>query len=129
MIGGPPNEEPPVSQDPELYRKLVEASADGLWLLDEEGTTVLYNPRMAELLGRTPEQMERLSAFDVHDEEGKVQFAQHLAAARAGHPGHFDREAKYYKLDGTPVWVMVSFRPVHDTDGSLIGFLHQYSDY
>ncbi len=118
-----------MSQDPELYRKLVEASADGLWLLDEDGTTVLYNPRMAELLGRTPEQMEGLSAFDVHDQEGKVQFAQHLAAARAGHPGHFDREAKYYKLDGTPVWVMVSFRPVHDTDGSLIGFLHQYSDY
>ena len=118
-----------MSQDPELYRKLVEASADGLWLLDEEGTTLLYNPRMAELLGRTPTQMEGLSAFDVHDEEGKKEFAQHLAAARAGHPGHFDREAKYYKPDGTPVWVLVSFRPVHDTDGSLIGFLHQYSDY
>ncbi|MGH3348103.1 MAG: PAS domain-containing protein [Nocardioides sp.] len=118
-----------MSQDPELYRKLVEASADGLWLLDEAGTTVLYNPRMAELLGRTPEQMEGLSAFDVHDDVGKVQFAQHLAEARAGHPGHFDREAKYYKPDGTPVWVMVSFRPVHDTDGTLIGFLHQYADY
>ncbi|HEX6148463.1 PAS domain-containing protein [Nocardioides sp.] len=118
-----------MSQDPELYRKLVEASADGLWLLDEHGTTILYNPRMAELLGRTPAQMEGLSAFDVHDEEGKVEFAQHLAEARAGHPGHFDREAKYYKPDGTPVWVLVSFRPVHDIDGSLIGFLHQYSDY
>ena len=81
-----------MSQDPELYRKLVEVSADGLWLLDEQGSTILYNPRMGELLGRTPEQMEGLSAFDVHDDEGKKEFAQHLAAARAGHPGHFDRE-------------------------------------
>jgi two-component system sensor histidine kinase/response regulator len=118
-----------VSADAELYRTLVEASADGLWLLDDEGRTLLYNPRMAELLGRTPEQMEGLSAFDVHDEQGKVDFARHLADARAGHPGHFDKEAMYLKPDGTPVWVLVSFRPVRDADGAFLGFLHQYSDY
>ena len=118
-----------MSIDAELYRTLVEASADGLWLLDEEGTTLLYNPRMAELLGRTPEEMEGLSGFDVHDEQGKVEFARHLAQARAGHPGHFDKETKYIKPDGTPVWVLMSFRPVHDSDGTFLGFLHQYSDY
>ncbi len=118
-----------MSVDAELYRTLVEASADGLWLLDDEGRTLLYNPRMAELLGRTPEQMEGLSAFDVHDEQGKLEFARHLAEARAGHPGHFDKETKYIKPDGTPVWVLMSFRPVHDTDGTFLGFLHQYSDY
>ena len=118
-----------MSVDAELYRTLVEASADGLWLLDDEGRTLLYNPRMAELLGRTPEEMEGLSAFDVHDEQGKVDFARHLAEARAGHPGHFDREAMYLKPDGTPVWVLVSFRPVRDADGTFLGFLHQYSDY
>ena len=119
----------PVSVDAELYRTLVEASADGLWLLDDEGRTLLYNPRMAELLGRTPEQMEGLSAYDVHDEQGKVEFARHLTEARAGHPGHFDKETKYIKPDGTPVWVLMSFRPVHDPDGTFLGFLHQYSDY
>jgi two-component system sensor histidine kinase/response regulator len=129
MMVGTPVEEPPMSVDAELYRTLVEASADGLWLLDDEGRTLLYNPRMAELLGRTPEQMEGLSAFDVHDDQGKVEFARHLAEARAGHPGHFDREAKYLKPDGTPVWVLVSFRPVRDAAGTFLGFLHQYSDY
>ena len=118
-----------MSVDAELYRTLVEASADGLWLLDDEGRTLLYNPRMAELLGRTPEQMEGLSAFDVHDEPGQGRVRPSPAEARAGHPGHFDKEAKYLKPDGTPVWVLVSFRPVRDAGGHVPGFLHQYSDY
>ena len=73
-----------------------------MWLLDGDGRTLLSNPRMAELLGRTPEQMEGLSAYDVHDERGKVQFAAHLARARAGDPGHNDLETMYLRLDGDP---------------------------
>ena len=79
-------------EESELYRKLVDASTDGLWLLDGDGRSMLFNPRMAELLGRTPEQMEGLSAYDVHDEAGKAQFAAHLERAKAGDPGHNDLE-------------------------------------
>ena len=64
-----------MSEHAALYRKLVDASTDGLWLLDERGRTLVFNPRMAELLGRTPEQMEGLSAFEVHDAQGKHEFA------------------------------------------------------
>ncbi len=113
----------------ELYRKLVEASTDGLWLLDGDGKTLLSNPRMAELLGRTPEQMEGLSAFDVHDDAGKVQFAGHMERARAGEPGHDDIETMYLRLDGTPIWLLASYRPILADDGSTLGFLHRFSDY
>ncbi len=112
-----------------LYRKLVDASTGGLWLLDGEGNTLLFNPRMAELLGRTPAQMEVLNAFDVHDAQGKVEFASHLARARGGDPGHDDMETMYVRLDGTPVWLLASWRPIHADDGQTIGYLHQYSDY
>ena len=115
--------------DPELYRKLVDASTGGVWLLDGEGNTLLFNPRMAELLGRTPEQMAGLSAFDVHDEQGRREFAAHLEKARAGDPGHDDMETMYLKPDGSPVWLMASWRPVHDDEGTTLGYLHQYSDY
>ncbi len=116
-------------EESELYRKLVDASTDGLWLLDGDGQTLLFNPRMAELLGRTPEQMKGLSAYDVHDEAGKVQFAAHMERARAGDPGHHDRESMYLRLDGTPIWLMTSWRPIHDDDGCVVGYLHRYSDY
>ena len=115
--------------DLELYRKLVDASTGGVWLLDGEGNTLLFNPRMAELLGRTPEQMEGLSAFEVHDEQGRREFAAHLEKARGGDPGHDDMETMYVRPDGTPVWLMGSWRPVRDDDGTTLGYLHQYSDY
>ncbi|MGZ5400978.1 MAG: PAS domain-containing protein, partial [Nocardioides sp.] len=115
-------------EESELYRKLVDASTDGLWLLDGHGQTMLFNPRMAELLGRTPEQMEGLSAFDVHDEAGRVQFAAHLERVRSGDPGHHDLETMYLRPDGTPIWLLGSCRPIHDGDAT-IGYLHRFSDY
>ncbi len=125
----PPEGPCAVPEDLELYRKLVDASSGGVWLLDGEGDTLLFNPRMAELLGRTPEQMKGLSAFDVHDEQGRQEFAVHLERARAGDPGHDDMETMYLQPDGTPVWLLASWRPVRDDDGRTLGYLHQYSDY
>ena len=115
--------------DPRLFRYLVEASTDGIWLLDGDGRTLWSNPQMARLLGRTPEEMEGLSAYDVHDEVGRTQFARHMAAARAGDPGHDDMETMYLRPDGEPIWLLTSWRPVHDDDGAVVGYLHRYTDY
>jgi len=115
--------------DPRLFRYLVEASTDGIWLLDEEGRTLWSNACMAELLGRTTAEMVGLSAYDVHDEDGKEQFAAHMAEARAGDPGHDDLETRYLRPDGEPIWLLTSWRPVHDDDGGVVGYLHRYTDY
>ncbi len=115
--------------DPRLFRYLVEAGSDGIWLLDGEGRTLWSNPQMAHLLGRTPEEMAGLSAYDVHDEVGKVQFAAHMARARAGDAGHDDLETMYVRRDGEPIWLLASWRPVHDDDGEVVGYLHRYTDY
>ncbi len=119
----------PMTSDPRLFRYLVEASTDGFWLLDGEGRTLWSNQHMADLLGRTAEQMVGLSAYDVHDEQGKVEFARHLAAARDGDPGHSDLETMYLRPDGSPIWLMASCRPVHDDAGAVVGYLHRYTDY
>jgi hypothetical protein len=115
--------------DPKLFRYLVEASTDGIWLLDGDGRTRYANPRMAELLGRSPEEMACLSAYDVHDESGRAQFATHMERARNGDPGHDDLETMYLRPDGAPIWLLASWRPVTDDDGEVVGYLHRYTDY
>src|SRR5689334_23603429 len=55
----------------DLSRWLVEASPDGLWVFDDDGHTVLANARMAQMLGRTPEEMPGLSVFETLDEQGQ----------------------------------------------------------
>ena len=58
----------------DLYRWMVAASPDGLWVFDEEGRTIFANARMAEMLGRDPDDMVGFSVFDAVDEVGKEQF-------------------------------------------------------
>ena len=76
----------PMQPSSDLYRRLADSSRDGLWLLDGQGRTLYANDRMAELLGYTPDELAGVSAIDVHDEDGRVQFESHLAEMRAGHP-------------------------------------------
>ena len=113
----------------ELSRLLLDASADGVWLLDEDGTTLFANPRIGDLLGRTPEQMIRLSVYDTLDDEGQADFAEHLRQAVAGSPGEDDHPHRHLRGDGTAIWLLISWSPVHDADGSRVGFLHQCSDH
>ena len=113
----------------ELSRMLVAASADGVWLLDGDGTTLFANPRIADLLGRTPEQMVGLSVYDTLDDEGQADYAEHLRLAVAGSPGEDDHPHRHLRADGTTIWLLISWSPVHEADGSLVGFLHQCSDH
>ena len=71
----------------DLFRLMVEASADGLWILDEHGATIYASPRMAELLGRDLADLDGFSAFDALDEAGHEDMRRHLADMVERPPG------------------------------------------
>ena len=117
---------------PELYRKVVEASSDGLWMFDASGRTTFANRRMAEILGLPPGQIDGFSAYDCLDEVGQEQLRKHLAALEAApddDEGQENLEARLVRPDGTTVWTLVSHSPVRDEDGRRIGWLHRVTDY
>jgi PAS domain S-box-containing protein len=112
-----------------LYREIVEGSTDGFWLLDLEGHTLYANPALQAMFGYTAEQMSELSVFDLLDEVGRRQFAEHLVDARRGERHGQDVECVYLRSDGTPLWVLVSESPLRSADGALVALLHRVSDY
>ena len=113
----------------DLSRWLVQASPDGLWVFDAQGTTVFANARLAELLRRTPEQMRRLSVFDCMDEQGKVDLAGHLAQlATTRTPGN-NLECRFLCADGSDIWALVSHTPIKDDRGEHVGWLHRVTEY
>ena len=108
-------------------RSLVEASRDGFWALDDAGRTTYANARMAELLGRTPEQMATTGPLDVaYDEQGRADLRQFLARL-AEAPDHTDGidqvELVLGRADGTPVRVDASVSPVRGDDGRRSGWV------
>jgi two-component system sensor histidine kinase/response regulator len=113
----------------ELFRWFVEASTDGLWLLDERGRTLFANPRMAELLGRRPDEMPGFSAYGALDDEGRVQLDQHLADMVAGASGNENVDTMLVRPDGSAIWALVSWQPLHDDTGTRIGWLHRVTEY
>ena len=71
-----------MAAEDDLYRWMVAASPDGLWVFDEWGRTIFANARMAEMLGRAPDDMVGFSVFEAVDDVGKEQFRHHLDRAR-----------------------------------------------
>ena len=72
----------------QLSEWIVRATPDGLWVFDSDGRTLFANDRLAEMLGRTPQEMVGFSVFDCLDDIGGRQFRQHLAELEtAGEPG------------------------------------------
>ena len=130
MVAGR-SDETPIEVGADLFRRMAETSRDGLWVLDDEGRTLYANPRMAELLGRTPADMLGVLLTDVTDEAGQEVVAGYLAslaAAPVDYEGRDDLEGRLVRTDGSTAWVAASVGPLKDEDGNRIGWLHRLTD-
>ena len=112
-----------------LYRDIVEASQDGIWVIDAQGRTLYANPRIAELLGRDPAELDGLTVFDALDEAGRDQFAEHLLDLSHGRVHAHEVECLWVRKDGRDLWVLVRETALYDDRGDVQGFLHRVSDY
>ncbi|HSE08085.1 MAG TPA: response regulator [Nocardioidaceae bacterium] len=112
-----------------LYRDIVEESPDGIWVIDAQGRTLYANPRVAELLGRSPEELEDLTVFDALDVHGRAQFAEHLRDLARGQVHAQDVECLWIRKDGGQLWVLVRESALYDDQGNVQGYLHRVTDY
>ena len=112
-----------------LYRDIVETSLDGIWVIDAQGRTLYANPRIAELLGRSADELEHLTAFDALDETGRGQFAEHLRELVRGESNLTEVECLWVRKDGSKLWVLVQESTLYDEQGNVQGYLHRVTDY
>ena len=115
--------------DSSVFRDLAETSVDGLWAMDLDACTKYANPAVAALFGVSREEFESFTGFDVLDEDGKVQFADHLEELRAGRPNTAPVEVYFVRRDGTGLWTLVTEQLLRDAQGEISGFLHRFSEY
>jgi PAS domain S-box-containing protein len=105
----------------ERYRTIVQTAREGIWSLDVRRRTNFVNPRMAAMLGYTPEEMVGRPMDDFLDDEGRGIVDEFVTARRASQPEPVD--FKLCHRDGSAVWVMVSVAPLHDAKGKREGTL------
>jgi PAS domain S-box-containing protein len=112
-----------------LYRDIVERSPDAIWVCDIEGRTIYANQAMCALYGVDANAMADVTVWDSLDEQGRVQFAEHLEDLRRDGGNAEDVDVLFWRADGTSLWVIISEVEVRDEDGKIVGFTHRISDY
>ncbi len=98
----------------ENYRRIVEMSYEGIWVLDSQFRIIQVNSRMAEMLGYQPQEIrgrlitDFIHPYDLRDHES------HAAVRREGIRDRYER--RYLRKDGTWLWTLVSATPVFNHD-------------
>ncbi|MEN8708348.1 MAG: PAS domain-containing protein, partial [Nocardioides marinisabuli] len=86
---------------PTVWRSLVEASTDALWLLGTDGTTVWANARLGELLGRDDD-LTGMAAPEAFAPEARERGRRHHAQLAPARRGRGDGARERQRAAGGP---------------------------
>ncbi len=110
----------------EQYRRIIETTNDGVWLLNADFRTTFVNQRMAEMLGFAPEEMLGKHLLDFFFPEEVARKKEDMLRRRRG-----VAEVMYSRCrrkDGSEVWLLVSTKPVLTENKRFDGVLAMCSD-
>ncbi len=103
----------------ERYRRLIETSLEGFWIIDAENKTTFVNTQMATMLGYSIEEMMGRSLFEFMDDE-EYEIALNYVERR--HQGISEQhDFKFCRQTGEPLWTMLSTSPIYDQAGNYTG--------
>jgi PAS domain S-box-containing protein len=108
------------------YRRIVDTSSEGIWQLDQENKTVFVNPRMAEMLGYSVEEILGKSFLNFLLETDKKSVDDRLEQLQTLIRQPYD--IQLCRKDGSILWGMVSTRPILDEAGQYCGRLKMVMD-
>ncbi|MBD2537334.1 diguanylate cyclase [Coleofasciculus sp. FACHB-SPT36] len=108
------------------YRRIVETTVEGIWVLDPEGNTAFVNNQMAQMLGLTAAQMLGKPLFAFMDDEGCAIAEALIERRRQGIKEQHD--FKFCRQDGSALWAIVSTNPIFDQAGKYAGVLGMVTD-
>lgn len=110
----------------ERYRQIVETTLEGVWIIGSDNCTTYVNPRMAEMLGYTANEMIGQPLVAFLDDEGSALATRNLERRRQGIQEHHDFCFKH--KDGKEIWTLLATNPLYDEDGNYVGALAMVTD-
>ena len=110
----------------ENYRRIITTANEGIWVARPDGTTILVNRRMADMLGYPLDELKRRIGAEFLDKEWAAAVSSTRAELAEG--ASIERELKFIRRDGTPLWTLVSVAPLTDNQGRHYANLSMHSD-
>ncbi|HKQ67995.1 MAG TPA: response regulator [Polyangiaceae bacterium] len=113
-------------QSESKFRRIVETAREGIWMLDEHGSTTYANARLAEMLVVAPSSLMGRSLFDFVPSDWVELATKSLAPDPMPAGGH--QELVLSRSDGTEFWVSVATNIIADDAGRRVGTLAMVTD-
>jgi len=113
-------------QDEEHYRRIVETAHEGICLLGPTGEVTYANERLAQMLGRSPDEMLGECFFDFMDQHDEEEGRQFLA--KSSHGSRIESDFRFQRRDGTIVSTLVTVSRFTDDSGNVLGALAMIMD-
>jgi len=108
------------------YKQLVDLAQEGIWMMDAKSITTFANPRLAEMLGYTVDEMIGKPVFHFVD-EGKVELLrQEIDTRKKGLKRNLEME--FRRKDGTSTCAHIGFVSIIGKDGEYQGGLAVVTD-
>jgi len=108
------------------YRRIVDTTSEGVWMYDASGITTFMNPRMAGLLGCTPENAVGQHILSFVAESASEQAQKRLARGFIGVGERGD--LRLQRRDGSELWVSMRAAPLFDAAGNFESALALLTD-
>ena len=110
----------------ERFRRIVHCAEEGIWEIDASARTSFVNPKMAQMLGYTIEEMLDQPLVAFMDDEGRAILERNIARRQRGVAER--HEFKFLRKDRGELWVTLATNPIFDGDGGYLGALALVSD-
>jgi PAS domain S-box-containing protein len=108
------------------YRLIVDTAAEGIWVLGPDATTTFVNAKMAEMLGRSCDEMVGRPVTDFMFEEDVNDHQRKMENRRLGLPENYER--RFRRRDGETVWTHASATPIFDAAHGFRGSFAMLTD-
>ena len=109
------------------YRTLVETAQEGIWVVDPDGLTTYVNPKMAEILGYSEQEMGGKTYFDFMDDVDR-QVAKEMMVAEKNAGLVKTHEFVFFRKDGSRIQTRFTTSSIIDVDNTCYGDLAMVSD-
>jgi len=108
------------------YRQLIETLQEGIWVIDEGARTTFVNPRMAEMLGLTVEELLGRHLHSFVGERDIEEMEMHERHRRQGMRERYDFE--FIRKDGSRLCASLAVSPLMNENGEYIGAIAGVQD-
>lgn len=106
--------------------KLIETAHEGIGIIDGAGRLIYVNPRMAEIVGYTVEEILGKPFYEFWAEAEQSEAHRRLADRQRGVAETY--EVRLRRRDGSEIWVQNKTNPMLDEEGRMIASLGMISD-